>query len=42
MGVDYAQGYYYGKPMRPEEATKILEKNTLCSQEVLGASGKLR
>jgi len=30
IGVDYAQGYYYGKPAPAEEATQILQQSSLC------------
>ena len=30
IGVDYAQGYYYGRPTPVEEATQILKQSELC------------
>jgi EAL domain-containing protein (putative c-di-GMP-specific phosphodiesterase class I)/GGDEF domain-containing protein len=31
IGVDYAQGYYYGGPVPAEEATHILKQSELCT-----------
>jgi EAL domain-containing protein (putative c-di-GMP-specific phosphodiesterase class I) len=42
LGVDYAQGYYYGRPVPAEEATHILEQSSVCPADALGADGKLR
>jgi len=42
IGVDYAQGYYYGKPTPTEEATQILKQSDLCFPDTLGNKRKLR